>query len=29
VWALWDSLQSDTRCRFMMVERLAQAGNTA
>ncbi len=25
----WDRLQSDTRCRFMMVERLAQAGDTA
>ncbi|MCY1286293.1 hypothetical protein D9M70_352620 [compost metagenome] len=24
----WDSLQSDTRCRFMMVERLVQAGDT-
>lgn len=25
----WDSLQADTRCRFMMVKRLAQAGDTA
>ncbi len=25
----WNSLQSDTRCRFMMVDRLAQAGETA
>jgi len=25
----WDDLQSDMRCRFMMVERLAQAGDTA
>lgn len=25
----WDSLQSDTRCRFMVVERLAKAGDTA
>jgi len=24
----WGSLQSDTRCRFMMVERLIQAGDT-
>ncbi|MBU2804258.1 ATP-binding protein [Acidithiobacillus ferridurans] len=25
----WDCLQSDTRCRFMVVERLAKAGDTA
>lgn len=25
----WDDLLSDTRCRFMMVERLVQAGDTA
>jgi len=24
----WDSLQADTRCRFMLVERLVQAGDT-
>lgn len=25
----WDGLHSDTRCRFMMLERLAKAGDTA
>ncbi|MFM0654218.1 AAA family ATPase [Paraburkholderia sediminicola] len=25
----WDALQADTRCRFMMVERLVQAGDTS
>lgn len=25
----WDSLQADTRCRFMMMERLVQAGDTS